>query len=548
MDSSFKIISTRIKRSKRTGSAGHVFRRYSTSKGHHTHQNYHLPHAFHNHRVLPQDPKRPLSVRHPVDHHVITQFSYVYGSKQQPLLNDTVASVIEKGVAKFGYGKELLRVVHQDIRWSWGELKDHSDALARGLIRLGYQKGDRLGVWLPNSAEWAMAQYACATLGLVLVNLNPAYRTSEIEHAIKLVGMKGIIITPQLKTSNYIELLNEIIPELRTANFGDPVQSTRFPTLKHIISTGSEHYHGIMNLKDILMAKDHSSATSSEELQRILRSVDPDEPHNIQFTSGTTGLPKGATLSHRNVVNNGYFIGQHQRLGENDAICVPVPLFHCFGMVIGNLAAFTHGSKLVYPSAIFDPKAVLEAVQAEKCTALYGVPTMFLTELDHPDFKNYDVSSLRTGVMAGTTCPAHLMKRVVNEMNMKDVTICYGMTETSPVSFQTEPEDSFEKRTETVGTVHEHVECKVVDSDGNVVPIGTPGELLTKGYVVMLGYWNDEKRTKESIKHGWMHTGDLATIDKDGYCRIVGRIKDLIIRGGENVFPREVDDYLIKHL
>lgn len=393
-----------------------------------------------------------------------------------------------------------------------------------------------------------MAQYAAASLGLVLVNLNPAYRAFELEHAIKLVGMKGIICTPQLKSSNYIALLNEMIPELSTHRSGAELHCQAFPSLRHVFVVGEERFAGTIRLQDALVHRDTSSnLVSDAALDRLRLGVKPDDAHNIQFTSGTTGLPKGATLSHRNIVNNGYYIGKRQRLSESDSIAVPVPLFHCFGMVIGNIAAFTHGARLVYPSAVFDAKAVLEAVQAEKCTSLYGVPTMFLAELDHADFKRYDVSSLRTGVMAGTTCPPHLMKRVVEELNMKEITICYGMTETSPVSVQTEPDDSFEKRTETVGSIHDHVECKVVDTDGNVVPVGTAGELLTKGYCVMLGYWNDEKRTKESVKDGWMHTGDLAKVGEDGYFQIVGRIKDMIIRGGENIFPREVEDFLIKH-
>jgi fatty-acyl-CoA synthase len=469
--------------------------------------------------------------------------SYVNGASSKPLIYDTIGENFDK-TAQMWSKREALVVHHQNIRWTYKEFSAHVDAFAAGLIALGLIRGDRIGVWAPNCAEWAVAQYATAKAGLILVNINPAYQKSELEYALNLVGCRALIAASEFKSSNYIAMLNELMPEIEKSDKGK-LKTSRFPHLEILIRLGGHETPGFFNFWDI--AKKGLPA-HFDRLKELALELQPDDAVNIQFTSGTTGRPKGATLTHHNILNNGYFVGEAIRTTHKDRICIPVPLYHCFGMVMGNLNCTTHGACIVYPSEGFDPLAVLQCIEAEKCTALYGVPTMFIAELDHPEFKNFDLSSLRTGIMAGAACPIEVMKRVVTDMHMRDVTIGYGMTETSPVSFQSSPDDPLEKRVSTVGRIHPHVEVKIIDDFGHVVPPGTRGELLTRGYSVMLGYWADEARTREAINAaGWMHTGDLATLDADGYCNIVGRVKDMVIRGGENIYPREIEEFLYRH-
>jgi fatty-acyl-CoA synthase len=468
--------------------------------------------------------------------------SYVHGGSDKPLIGQTVGEYFDGTVARWGDCDALI-VRHQNVRWTYRELTKRVDDFAAGLLALGMQPGDRIGIWSPNNSEWVVTQFATAKAGLILVNINPAYRLAELEYALNKVGCKALITATALKTSDYIAMLNELAPELARCRPGE-LRADRLPDLRTIIRIGGKS-PGMYGFDEI-----PALATESERqrLVEIAGQLQFDDPINIQFTSGTTGFPKGATLTHHNILNNGYFIGETMRLTEKDRICIPVPLYHCFGMVLGNLACVTHGAAMVYPGEAFDPLAVLETVQAERCTGLYGVPTMFIAELGHPEFKRFDLGSLRTGIMAGSPCPTEVMKRVVGEMHMRDVTICYGMTETSPVSFQTAADDPLEKRVGSVGRIHPHVEVKIVDGAGRIVPPGEPGELCTRGYSVMQGYWSDAEKTAEAIDAGrWMHTGDLATIDSDGYCNIVGRIKDMVIRGGENIYPREIEEFLYRH-
>jgi fatty-acyl-CoA synthase len=392
--------------------------------------------------------------------------------------------------------------------------------------------------------EWVLTQFATAKIGLILVNINPAYRLSELEYALNKVGCKALILAERFKTSEYVGMLRELAPELAKAVPG-ALASKRLPSLRTVVVLGQAQHAGALRFADALTQGDDAHRRRISELSQVLQF---DEPINIQFTSGTTGAPKGATLSHHNILNNGFFIGEAMRLTMEDRLCIPVPLYHCFGMVLGNLAALTHGACMVFPGEGFDPLAALQAVAEERCTALHGVPTMFIAQLDHPDFTRFDLSSLRTGIMAGSPCPIEVMKRAVSQMHLSEITIAYGMTETSPVSFQSSTSDPVDRRVSTVGRIQPHIEVKIVDPNGQIVPRGMSGELLTRGYSVMLGYWDDEARTRESIDAArWMHTGDLATIDDEGYCNIVGRIKDMIIRGGENVYPREIEEYLYKH-
>ena len=469
--------------------------------------------------------------------------SYVHGASNVALIGDTIGVHFDK-VAERWSDRDALIVRQQNIRWSYRELKAKVDALAAGLLALGLAPGDRVGIWSPNNAEWAITQFATAKAGLILVNINPAYRLAELEYALNKVECKALITAAAFKTGDYIAMLRELAPEIDRSAPGK-LQAKRLPTLTTLIRIGADETRGFLRFDDVLGIGGERHRAALEELAAKLQF---DDPINIQFTSGTTGAPKGATLTHHNILNNGYFIGEALRLTDRDRVCIPVPLYHCFGMVLGNLACVTHGSAMVYPAEGFDPLATLEAVEAERCTALYGVPTMFIAELGHPEFKRFDLSSLRTGIMAGSPCPIEIMKRCVNEMNMREVTIAYGMTETSPVSTQTSCEDPLERRVGTVGRVHPHVEIKIIDAEGRIVPPGTRGEFCTRGYCVMLGYWGDAERTAEAINNaGWMHTGDLATIDEDGYCNIVGRIKDMVIRGGENVYPREIEEFLFRH-
>jgi fatty-acyl-CoA synthase len=469
--------------------------------------------------------------------------SYVHGTSAQALIGQTIGSYFDEVCARHAPGEALV-VAHQNVRLSYGELHDKVDRLACGLMRLGLKRGERIGIWSQNNLEWVLTQFATAKAGLVMVNINPAYRRAELEYALNKVDCRALILAPAFKSSNYLEMIGDLAPELATQAPG-PLRAARLPALQYVIRMGSEKTPGMLNFDAMLTAP---SADELAALAKIGGELQFDDPINIQFTSGTTGSPKGATLTHHNILNNGFFIGEAMRLTPADRLCIPVPLYHCFGMVLGNLACVTHGSTMVYPAEGFDPLATLQAVAAERCTALHGVPTMFIAMLDHPQFAGFDLATLRTGIMAGSPCPVEVMKRVVDQMNMREVTIAYGMTETSPVSFQSSTDDPLDRRVSTVGRVQPHVEVKVVDADGRIVPRGTPGELLTRGYSVMLGYWNDSERTAEAIDAaGWMHTGDMATIDAEGYCNIVGRIKDMIIRGGENIYPREVEEYLFRH-
>jgi fatty-acyl-CoA synthase len=469
--------------------------------------------------------------------------SYAHGVSMTPLIGETIGVHFDKAAEQWG-ARDALIVRQQNLRLTYSELKARVDAFAAGLMALGLAPGDRIGIWSPNNSEWAITQFATAKAGLILVNINPAYRLSELEYALNKVGCKALVTADSFKSGSYVGMLRELAPEIDRTTPGR-LQAKRLPALTTLIRIGDGEARGFLRFDDVLgMGGDRHRAVLAD----LAPKLQFDDPINIQFTSGTTGAPKGATLTHHNILNNGYFIGEAMRLNERDRICIPVPLYHCFGMVLGNLACITHGAAMIYPAEGFDPLATLEAVEAERCTALYGVPTMFIAQLGHPEFKRFDLGSLRTGIMAGSPCPIEVMKRCVNEMNMREVTIAYGMTETSPVSTQTSCDDPLERRVSTVGRVLPHVEIKIVDGDGRIVPPGASGEFCTRGYSVMLGYWGDEERTAEAIdRAGWMHTGDLATIDEDAYCNIVGRIKDMVIRGGENVYPREIEEFLFRH-
>jgi fatty-acyl-CoA synthase len=469
--------------------------------------------------------------------------SIVRGALTPPLIEQTIGEALDATIARVPDEMALISV-HQNLRWTWRELGRRVDALAAGFIALGFNRGDRVGIWAPNCAEWALLQFATAKAGIILVNINPAYRLSEVEYTLNKVGVKALVAAERFKTSDYAGMMEELAPEIAHCAPGRLV-STRLPALKMVVKIGGNPRAGWFDFDELSSFALEESRVS---LARISARLDRNDAINIQFTSGTTGLPKGATLSHRNILNNGFFLGENLRLTPSDRLCIPVPLYHCFGMVIGNLSCVTHGATIVYPSAGFEPRAVLETVERDRCTGLLGVPTMFIAELEHPDFARFDLSSLRTGMMAGAPCPIEVMRRVVSEMHMRDVTIGYGMTETSPVSFQTVPDDPLERRVSTVGRVLPHLEVKIVDESGNIVPCGERGELCTRGYSVMLGYWDEEEKTREAIdKDGWMHSGDLAVIDEDGYCNIVGRSKDMVIRGGENIYPREVEEFLFRH-
>lgn len=469
--------------------------------------------------------------------------SYVHGASSEPLLFQTIGAALDQAAARWG-GNEALVSCHQNIRWTYAELKRRADEFAAGLVALGLAPGERIGIWSPNCAEWTLTQFATAKAGLILVNINPAYRLSELEYALNKVGARALVTAATFKTSNYLDMLTTLAPELAACAPGK-LKAAKLPKLELVIRLGAEKSPGMMNFNEVPA---RATAASHAALTDIEARLQPDDAINIQFTSGTTGAPKGATLTHFNILNNGRNVAAAMRFSERDRLCIPVPLYHCFGMVMGNLGCVTHGATMVYPADAFEPASVLRAVEAERCTALYGVPTMFVAELEHPEFDRFDLASLRTGVMAGAPCPIEVMKKVVARMHMREVTICYGMTETSPVSFQSRADDPLELRVSTVGRIHPHVEVKVVDADGRTVGVSERGELLTRGYSVMLGYWDDDARTREAIDAaGWMHTGDLATLNADGTCNIVGRVKDMVIRGGENVYPREVEEFLYRH-
>lgn len=469
--------------------------------------------------------------------------SYVCGISDAPLLGDTIGRSLDRAAQRWG-GREALISPSHGARWTWSEFAERVDALAAGFLALGLERGQRIGIWSLNRPEWTLTQFAAAKAGLILVTINPAYRLSELEFALRKVGCAAIVTATAFKTSNYMEMLNTLLPELSVAKPGQ-LQAARLPALRNVIQIGGPAAPGTIPFDEVArMGGDRHR----QQLVALGHELQFDDPVNIQFTSGTTGSPKGVTLTHHNILNNGYFTGRAMRLTEQDRICIPVPLYHCFGMVMGNLASVALGAAMVYPGEGFDPLTTLRTIEQEKCTALYGVPTMFIAELDHPEFARFDLKSLRTGIMAGAPCPIEVMKRVNNEMNMREVTIAYGMTETSPVSFQSAVDDPLERRVSTVGRIHPHVEVKVVDLEGKIVKRGERGELCTRGYSVMLGYWEESEKTADVLDaNGWMHTGDLATIDDEGYCNIVGRIKDMVIRGGENLYPREIEEFLYRH-
>ncbi|MFV0296455.1 MAG: AMP-binding protein [Hyphomicrobiaceae bacterium] len=469
--------------------------------------------------------------------------SYAHGASATPLLGETIGVNFDRTVSRWGDRPSLI-VSQQDINWTYRELGERVDAFAAGLLALGLEPGDRIGIWSPNNAEWVVTQFATAKAGLILVNINPAYRLAELEYALNKVGCRALVTATTFKTSDYIGMLNALAPELATSEPGK-LSATTIPELRTVIQIGGSSAPGTIPFEAVYSL---GGEEERAQLAALADTIQFDDPINIQFTSGTTGMPKGATLTHHNILNNGYFDGETMRFTEQDKVCLPVPLYHCFGMVIGNMACVTHGAAMVLPGEGFDPLATLETVAKERCTALYGVPTMFIAELDHPAFSTFDLTSLRTGMMAGAPCPIEVMRRCVKDMHLSEMTIGYGMTETSPVSTQTLIGDSLERQTGTVGCAHPHVEIKIVDAEGRIVPRGERGEFCTRGYSVMLGYWDDAERTAEAIDaNGWMHTGDLATMDADGYCKIVGRIKDMVIRGGENIYPREIEDYLFRH-
>ncbi|MGC3872952.1 AMP-binding protein [Halomonas sp. GXIMD04776] len=472
-------------------------------------------------------------------------FSYASGISELPLKGQTIGDCFDETVERHPE-RDALISRHQKLRYTWQELHIEVERAARALLAIGVTKGERVGIWAPNCAEWAITQFATAKIGAVLVNINPSYRTHELEYALTQSGTSTLILQGEFKASNYVDMISELAPELASAS-SDTLSSTRLPSLKRVICLDAAlTLPGMMHWKTLL---EQSDKITTEELAALQATLQFDEPINIQYTSGTTGAPKGATLSHHNILNNGFFVAERIGLTNEDRMVIPVPLYHCFGMVMGNLGCMTHGAAMIYPDHGFDPLTTLQAVSEERATALYGVPTMFIAELEHPEFEHFDLGSLRTGIMAGSICPIEVMRQVIDKMHMKEVSICYGMTETSPVSLQTQTDAPLEKRVTTVGTIHPHIEVKLVDpSTGAVVPRGEKGELCTRGYSVMLGYWDNREATDKAIDPaGWMHTGDLAIMDDEGYTTIVGRIKDMIIRGGENVYPREIEDFLYTH-
>ena len=472
----------------------------------------------------------------------VAGLSHVKGDISTSLLDQTVSQLLESTVHLHGERSAFI-FTEQGIRWSWFDFQQKVDAMAVGLLAMGLEAGDRLGIWSPNRSEWVVTQFATAKIGVILVNVNPAYRLSELEYALNKVQVKALILAEKFKTSDYIGMVQTLVPELETCEPGR-IHAIKFPHLRWVIRMGHQQTPGMLNYEALLSGGNPAQYAKLSELTAVLN---PHDPINIQFTSGTTGNPKGATLSHHNILNNACCVAQAMKLTEHDRLCVPVPLYHCFGMVLSVLACVSVGASMVFPGEAFDPAATLKAASEERCTALHGVPTMFIAELALPNFSDYDLSSLRTGIMAGAPCPIETMKRVVQDMHMTEVTIAYGMTETSPVSFQSATHDPLEKRVATVGRVMPHLEVKIVDEHGQTVPRGTKGELCTRGYSVMKGYWGDDARTADAIKDGWMYTGDLATLDSEGYCNIVGRVKDMIIRGGENIYPREIEEYLFRH-
>lgn len=471
------------------------------------------------------------------------RLSYASGPSAQPLLGMTIGEKFDQACQQYA-DQEAIVSAHQNRRLTYKELQDEVNAFACSLLQLGLKKGDRLGIWSPNCVEWTITQFAAFKAGIILVNLNPAYKSHELEYVLNKVSCKGLVIASQFKTTDYQEFLTRIAPEIVVCT-DKMIHSERLPFLKFVIKIDEKQHTGIHRFNDLVVAP---SQQQLDQLQLVTQQLQFDETINIQFTSGTTGNPKGTMLTHHNILNNGYFVGEGIGLTPQDKVCISVPLFHCFGMVMGNLACITHGSTMVYPSAVFNPLETLKTIHNERCTAAYGVPTMFIATLEHEQFNEFDLSSLRTGIMAGSPCPREIMQRVIDRMHMSEITICYGMTETSPVSVQSSVNDTIDKRVSTVGQVHPHVEIKIVDPEGQLVPHGTLGELCVRGYSVMAGYWGEEEKTREVIDAaGWMHTGDIAEIDAEGFIKIKGRIKDVVIRGGENLFPKEIEDFLYTH-
>ena len=469
--------------------------------------------------------------------------SYYCGASTTQIIYETIGVYFDRICNQYP-DKGALIVRHQDVRWTYRELQEKVDALAVGLLSLGIAPGDRVGIWGPNSHEWVMVQLATAKIGAIMVCINPAYRLYELEFALNKVECKVVITAEAFKTSDYLGMLNTLAPELANSQPGT-LQAEKLPHLRTVVRMGTAETVGMLNFGAVCGL---GGEKEGDQLRALQGQLKPDDAINIQFTSGTTGNPKGATLTHCNILNNGYLAGEAMKLTEADRLCIPVPLYHCFGMVLAVLACVSHGSAMVFPGEAFDPLETLQTVEAEGCTALHGVPTMFITELDHPRFGEFDLSSLRTGIMAGAPCPVEIMKRVISQMHMEDILIGYGQTEVSPLNHMTLPNDSLERRTETVGRAVPWVEIKVIDDSNRVVPVGEKGEICTRGYSVMREYWNDPERTAETIDEaGWLHSGDLATMDAEGYVRIVGRIKDMIIRGGENIYPREVEEFLYQH-
>src|SRR5688572_9362723 len=470
--------------------------------------------------------------------------SYVHGSATTPLLGTTIGEALNRAAARFG-DRDALISVHQGIRLSYSGLRQQVDLAARGLLRLGIERGDRVGIWSPNRAEWVITQFAAAKVGAILVNINPAYRRRELEFALNQAGVTALIAARAFRKTDYVEMLTELMPELASRPRG-PLVTARIPSLRHLIYLGADPKPGGTAWSEFIELGDEVDHSALVARERILQF---DDAVNIQYTSGTTGLPKGATLSHHNILNNGYFVGEMLHYTEADRICVPVPFYHCFGCVMGNLAAVTHGAAVVVPAESFEPESTLRAIDDHQCTSIYGVPTMFIAQLEHPSFGQFRLDSLRTGIMAGAPCPIEVMKQVIDRMHVPQVTICYGMTETSPVSFQSGVDDPIDARVSTVGRIHPHLECKIINPEtGDIVPRGTRGELCTRGYSVMLGYWENAAATTASIDAArWMRTGDLAVMRDDGYVNIAGRLKDMIIRGGENIYPREIEEFLYSH-
>ena len=468
--------------------------------------------------------------------------SHVVGATQPALIEQTLGQALTVAAETYG-DREAVVSVHQAARLSYRELNAQANAFGAGLLALGLEPGDRVGIWAPNCVEWTVVQFATAKAGLILVNINPAYRLFELEYALNKAGCRALVLAESFKSSKYFDMIRKLAPELDQCEPGK-FDSEKLPALEMVIGFADSLPKGFV---DYAALPDMAGDSDKARIDAFESSLNPHDAINIQFTSGTTGLPKGATLTHFNILNNAYFVGEQIRLTPEDRMAIPVPLYHCFGMVMGTLGSLTHGSTMVYPSPVFEPEATMQAVQDERCTALYGVPTMFVAELSLENFADFDVSTLRTGIMAGAPCPVEIMNRVIEDMNMHEVTIAYGMTETSPVSFQSSVDDTIERRVNTIGQVLPHVEVKIVDEDDNIVPCGETGELCTKGYSVMPGYWNDDEKTRECLRDGWIYTGDLATIDEDGYGNIVGRLKDMVIRGGENLYPREIEEFLYTH-